>query len=154
MSIRFTIQQLEDLKATGKIRGYEVINTQKPLSFPENPKNYSGKSGKNIPGRKHKYAAERTEIDGIWFDSAKEAKRYVQLRYLKLSGAITDLLLQVEFELNHGGTHSLKYIADFVYKDVKTGEVIVEDVKGYRTVEYKKKRRLMLEVHGITIKEV
>lgn len=136
--MNFTKKQLEELKAAGKIKGY----SKESLSSKE----------ANI--RKSKYGAKKTEVDGILFDSAKEAKRYVELRYMKMTGQITDLLLQVEFELNPGGTHSLVYVADFVYKELRSGEVIVEDVKGYRTKEYKKKRRLMLEVHGIEIKEI
>ena len=46
-----------------------------------------------------------------------------------------------------------KYVADFVYTDVETGETVVEDTKGFRTDVYKIKRKLMLKVHGIKIKE-
>lgn len=102
----------------------------------------------------HKYHAKKTEVNGIVFDSRKEAKRYKELLLLLKSGHIGMLQLQVPYELNPGGTHSLKYVADFQYLDSKTGETIIEDVKGYRTAEYRKKKRLMLQVHGITIKEV
>ena len=44
-------------------------------------------------------------------------------------------------------------MADFVYTDVETGETVVEDTKGFRTDVYKIKRKLMLKVHGIKIKE-
>lgn len=104
--------------------------------------------------KKHKYGAKRTEVNGIVFDSAKEAKRYRELLVLAKAGVIGLLELQVTFELNEGGSHSLKYIADFVYRMQDTGEKIVEDAKGYRTVEYKKKKRLMLKVHNIKINEV
>jgi hypothetical protein len=57
----------------------------------------------------------------------------------------------VEFELNPGGTHSLIYRADFVYK--RNGEMVVNDVKGYRTKVYLKKKRLMKSVHNIEILE-
>lgn len=46
------------------------------------------------------------------------------------------------------------YVADFVYVDNATGETVVEDVKGVRTKDYIIKRKLMLWVHGIRIKEV
>jgi hypothetical protein len=59
----------------------------------------------------------------------------------------------VPFELNEGGTHSYKYVADFVYLDARTGQKIVEDTKGHRTREYIKKRRLMKKVWGIEITE-
>jgi hypothetical protein len=129
-----TLKDLEKLKQSGKIKNYqETGSSKKPL--------------------KSKYGNEKTEIDGIVFDSIKESGRYIQLRYLKNAGLIKDLKLQVEYELNPGGTHSLKYIADFVYYDVETGETKVEDVKGFRTAVYRKKKKLMLKVHGITIHE-
>ena len=46
------------------------------------------------------------------------------------------------------------YLADFVYQDVKTGEWIVEDAKGHKTEAYIIKRKLLLYIHGIRIKEV
>ncbi|WP_200817053.1 DUF1064 domain-containing protein [Chitinophaga eiseniae] len=104
--------------------------------------------------KKSKYGNNRTEVDGIWFDSAKEAARYSTLRLMERAGLIRDLRRQVAFELNDGGTHSLKYIADFVYIDCTTSLQVVEDAKGFRTQEYLKRRRLMKNVHNIEIKEV
>lgn len=103
--------------------------------------------------KKSKYRNTRTEIDGIKFDSSREAKRYGELKLLLKAGEIGLLELQKEYELNEGGTHSLKYLADFVYMDARTGETIVEDAKGALTEVYKKKRRLMKQVYGITIHE-
>lgn len=100
-----------------------------------------------------KYRNKKTEVDGIVFDSAKEATRYKELLILLKAGEIGHLERQVPFELNEGGTHSLKYVADFVYIDARTGEKITEDCKGCRTKEYLKKRRLMKKVHKISIKE-
>lgn len=104
--------------------------------------------------KKSKYGNSKKEVDRIVFDSVKEAKRYKELKLLIKAGAIGQLELQVPFELNNGGTHSLKYIADFVYINAITGEKVVEDAKGYRTKEYRKKKRLMKKVHNIKIKEV
>ncbi len=104
--------------------------------------------------KRSKYGAKKTEVDGIVFDSKKEARRYSELKILLKAGLIGQLELQVPFELNKGGSHSLKYIADFVYIDTTTGEKVVEDVKGFRTREYKKKKRLMLIIYNIQIKEI
>lgn len=104
--------------------------------------------------KKTKYSNNQKEVDGITFDSTKEANRYVKLKIMVKAGLIGMLQLQVEFELNPGGTHSLMYIADFVYIDQKTGETVVEDVKGFRTREYLKKKRLMKKIYKIEIKEV
>lgn len=43
------------------------------------------------------------------------------------------------------------YIADFVYTE--NGKLVVEDCKGMKTESYKIKKKLMLYVHGIQIKE-
>lgn len=106
------------------------------------------------PKKKSKYNNTKTEVDGIVFDSVKEANRYKELRLLLKIGEIGLLKRQVEYELNPGGTYSMKYVSDFEYIITATGEHIVEDVKGFRTREYLKKRRLMKKVHGITIKEL
>jgi hypothetical protein len=126
------LTDLEKLKQKGLIRGFEQ----------------TGKAEKQ-----NKYGAKKTEVDGIVFDSQREANRYIQLRYLLNSGEIRDLNLQVAFELNEGGTHSLRYVADFTYY-TKDGEYVVEDSKGFRTKEYRKKRKLMKEVLGIEVREV
>lgn len=102
-----------------------------------------------------KYANKKTEIDGVLFDSRKEAGRYQELRLLERAGEITDIERQVTYELipKQQGERAVKYIADFRYKD-KDGQVVVEDVKGYKTEVYKIKRKLMLHRHGIRIREV
>gem|GEM_PF-270791 len=99
-----------------------------------------------------KYRNKKTEVDGIVFDSAKEPTRYKVLLLLLKAGEIGHLERQVPFELKEGGTHSLKYVADFVYIDARTGEKIIEDTKGHHTKEYLK-RRLMKKVHGIEVIE-
>lgn len=143
MKTGFTIQYLEQQLAAGKIRGYQV-NNPKPVQLPvEQPKK-----------KRSKYGNEKHEVDGIMFDSKKEANRYGELKLMLKVGIIGLLELQVPFELNPGGTHSLKYIADFTYIISATGEKVVEDAKGHRTREYLKKRRLMKKVHNIEIKEV
>lgn len=141
--INWSIADLERMKAAGTIQGYTVLNAPLNVEDVAKPK-----------AKKSKYSNEATVVDGIRFDSVKEAKRYRVLLLLQKSGAIGQLRLQVPYELNEGGTHSYKYIADFVYMDATSGETIVEDAKGFRTREYKKKRKLMKKLHGIVIKEV
>lgn len=91
-----------------------------------------------------KYHNQKTTIDGIVFDSKKEAKRYTVLRSLQEGGYIRGLELQVPFELvpKGNGERAVKYIADFVYYDIEKQVSIVEDVKGYKTDVYKLKRKL------------
>ena len=101
-----------------------------------------------------KYRNRRTVYDGITFDSQREAERYRQLKLLERAGEISDLKLQVPFELipKQPGERAVKYIADFVYTE--DGQTVVEDVKGFSTPVYRLKRRMMQDKHGITIKEV
>lgn len=106
------------------------------------------------PAKESKYRNTATLVDGIRFDSKKEAKRYKELKILLKAGVIGMLARQVEYELNVGGKFSYVYKADFVYQLQATGEVVVEDVKGELTSVYRKKRRLMLRIHGIKIKEI
>lgn len=119
----------------------------------------------------NKYQAQKCEFKGEKFDSKHELSRYLELRLLERSGEITGLKRQVKFELiptqrepdaygKRGGVvkgkvieHGVNYIADFVYKD-KQGKIVVEDTKGMRTKEYVIKRKLMLYLHGIKIKEI
>ena len=108
-----------------------------------------------------KYKNRKTTVDGITFDSKKEAARFQELRLLERAGEIQDLRCQVPFELVPAQRDAkgklverpVKYLADFVYQNCATGERVVEDVKGYRTDVYKIKRRLMNHLYGIDIKE-
>ena len=104
--------------------------------------------------KKAKYNSVKVEFEGEIFDSKKELRRYKELQLHLKAGAIKELKRQVPYELNEGGSHSLKYYADFVYIRVDTGEEIVEDAKGFKTREYIKKKRLMKKIHNITIYEV
>ena len=99
--------------------------------------------------------------DGIEFDSKAEARRWIELKQLEKVGEIKDLQRQVKYVLIPARKEGKKtierecsYVADFVYIDVKTGNTVVEDTKGVKTREYIIKRKLMLYVHGIKIKEV
>lgn len=109
----------------------------------------------------NKYNARKTIIDGIKFDSRKEAKRYVELKKMEQDGLITNLSLQVPFELIPSFTifvdgkirkrRNIRYIADFVY--FVDGKEVVEDVKGRRTDVYKLKKKLFEYTYHMTIKE-
>ena len=101
-----------------------------------------------------KYNAKKTDVGGITFDSKKEANRYEELRLLARAGEIQYLELQKEYELipKQDGERACKYIADFVY--MENGKQVVEDTKGVKTPLYVVKRKLMLWVHGIRIREV
>lgn len=109
------------------------------------------------PKKRNKYGARKTGGHA----SKKEHQRASQLRLMQRAGLISNLREQVPFLLipahrfDDGSLeHSCRYVADFVYTDTHTGQTIVEDTKGYRTPDYIIKRKLMLYLHGIRIKEI
>ena len=116
-----------------------------------------------------KYGAKKVKIDGIVFDSKKEATRYCEFKLMQRAGQIKNLELQKPFELipsqrepstmSKTGKEKLgrviekpvRYVADFVY--MENGKTVVEDCKGVRTKDYIIKRKLLLYIYGIRIKE-
>lgn len=135
MTPRFTIKELERLKAAGLIRGYSEVEVTSNLKKP-------------------KFGNIKTMIDGIVFASAKEARRYVELRYLQAVGDISGLELQVSYDLEVNGEKVAAYVCDFRY--VRNGETIVEDVKSAHTRKlpvYRLKKKLMKSIWGIEIQE-
>lgn len=111
-----------------------------------------GKGGRR-PGAQ-KFGNVPTVVDGIRFASKREAKRWGELRLALAAGAIRDLRRQVRYPLQVSSVKATTYIADFVYEDCKTGETVVEDAKGFKTPEYKLKRKMMAAQYGIEIREV
>lgn len=127
--------------------------------------------------KSNKYGNRKVVIDGITFDSKKEARRYQELRLLEKAGEIHGLQRQVKFvliptqrEFNARDVYKsgpkkgsfkpgriiereVAYVADFVYF-LSDNTRVVEDTKGVRTKEYIIKRKLMLKEYGIRIKEV
>ena len=96
--------------------------------------------------------------------SIKERKRGAELELMQRAGIISGLQKQVPYELipaNYEVVNGKRkcieractYKADFVYYDVENKQLVVEDSKGFRTKDYIIKRKLMLHVHGIKIKE-
>lgn len=113
----------------------------------------------------NKYGARKVidPVTGEKFDSAKEHRRWCELRLLERAGKITKLRRQVKYVLipaQYDGKVKLEsetsYIADFVYKD-ETSSEIVEDTKGYKKGAgyqlFVIKRKLMLQKYGVRIKE-
>lgn len=94
-----------------------------------------------------KYHAKRIEVNGVVYDSKKEAKRAGVLEQQEKYGIITNLQRQVPFELQPGYVNNqgkkirpITYIADFTYE--KDGKKIAEDTKGFRTELYRTKKKI------------
>ena len=140
MSVRWTEEQLEDyLKRTNQI--------------------YRKPSVKRI---KNKYGNQQLIVDGVKRDSLAESNRLEEIKILESSGYIKNLQYQVPFvliasqdgEFRH--ERPVKYIADYVYDELQEDgsyKHIVEDCKGHKTKDYIIKRKLMLYIHGVSIKE-
>jgi hypothetical protein len=101
--------------------------------------------------RVNKYKAIKTTVDGIKFDSKKEAARYSNLKILEKAGNILDLSLQPRFDLIINGVKCGFYKADFKY--IEDGKEIIEDVKGMKTPVYNLKKRLIKAIYNIDIRE-
>jgi hypothetical protein len=84
---------------------------------------------------RNKYNAKRVKYDGIWFDSIKESQRYAELRLLERAGVVKDIAVHPVYMLSMSDTAICNYIPDFRYTDVKTGDVVVEDVKGRKATQ-------------------
>lgn len=118
-----------------------------------------------------KYRNKKTQVDGIKFDSQKEARRFIELRSLMKAGMIRNLKLQPQFTLQESyvtpsgeRVRAVRYVADFSYERPTSPDQngyihwvkVVEDVKSKatKTAQYEIKRKLMLERFGIAVEEV
>lgn len=116
---------------------------------------------KAAPAKRSKYGNKKVvDSAGRKFHSKREHKRFVELSHLQAAGHISNLKTQVRFDLipkqqkpGGGIERSVYYVADFVYTS-RSGDQVVEDSKGKQTADYIIKRKLMLSVHGIQLKEV
>ena len=127
--------------------------------------------GFNIPKKGNKYKNEKVEFDGIKFDSKRERDRYMVLKDAERRGVISELKCQPKFTLIPAQYHeeakqlktkvkmvkkcdflAITYTGDFQY--VKDGKVVVEDVKGMVTPEYKLKEKMMAYSHHIIIRRI
>ena len=121
----------------------------------------------------NKYYSHKVVVDGETFDSKKEYQFYLSLLRRQELGEVKDVRRQVKFvliptqreepilmkrtgKLKEGRVieRECSYIADFVYEDCKSGKIEVVDTKGYKTKDYIIKRKLMLFLNGIRVKEV
>jgi len=131
--------------------------------------------GDKLAAPKSKYGAKPMVVDGIRFDSTKEARRYSELRLLEKAGQIRDLETQPKFPIDvvqlwQDGRWTWRtsqdeppqliqcgvFTADFRYVEVEANRVVIEDVKSgpTKTTAYRLRKRLVEAIHGVTISEV
>lgn len=113
-----------------------------------------------------KYGNVKVQVDGTWFDSKKEAARFQELKYMQHASLIADLELQPVFPLHVMELFRSQspivvttigvFSADFRYTDLKSGEIVVEDVKSEATkhTAYRLRKKIAEAVHGIYVREL
>lgn len=111
------------------------------------------------PPRNNKYSAEKVTVDGITFDSKREARRYGELRMMERAGQIRDLQLQVPIMLEgrdgpvlSRSGRQMRLTVDFAYVDVATELQVFEDAKGKPTRDYEV-RRGVAAAQGVEVRE-
>ena len=115
----------------------------------------------HITWKPHKYHARPVVVDGEWFASQREARRWSELLLLKRAGEVRLILRQVGFQIappvrdDQGALtcRAIKYLADFLVH-WSDGRLTVEDAKGMRTPMYRAKKRRVEAIYGIEITEV
>jgi hypothetical protein len=100
-----------------------------------------------------KYRNVKTTVDGIVFDSKKEANRWQELTLLQRARRIQSLGRQKSFDLDVNGIKIARYVVDFVYYDREKADWVHEDTKGVRTREFIIKSRLMKALFDVDILE-
>lgn len=144
----WTIKEIENLARNSNIAGFKengALVEPPPIDRHTNA---------SIPfeHKPSKYRNVKTMVDGIEFDSKKEAARYQELKIMEKAGIISELKLQVVHDLSVNAVHVCKYIADFTY--IRDNRRVTEDVKGMKTIIYKMKKKLMKAIYNIEIQEI
>lgn len=107
--------------------------------------------------RPSKFGNVKTIVDGVSFMSAKEGRRFSELKLLERAGEISNLKLQPRYPLIVNGKKICTYVADFSFDERKGEGVwapVVEDAKGFRTREYINKAKLFEAIFGFPVREV
>lgn len=103
---------------------------------------------------KSKYGAVRTQVDGIFFDSKREAARYTELNFMRQAKKITHLECHPSFPIDYNDNRICMVELDFRYFDVTRGEYVFEDVKGKDNPLSALKRKLVQAFHGIKVEVI
>ena len=121
-----------------------------------------------LPARRHKYGAQKVELDGIRFDSRREARRYQELKLLLAADLIRELEVHPGYpliveELYHEEDRPRVFHTigmahfDFRYVDMASGEVVLEDIKAKgvtTTTAFRLRKRYVEAAYGIAVREV
>ncbi|MQX89155.1 DUF1064 domain-containing protein [Sinorhizobium meliloti] len=101
-----------------------------------------------------KYRNKKTTVDGIKFDSKREAQIYSSLKQLERAGQVYEVELQKPYALTVNGQLVCTYKADFAFYDAIQKRNRVVDIKGVATRDFNIKRKLMRAIYGIDVEVI
>lgn len=104
--------------------------------------------------KRSKYGNRKTVIDGIRFDSKREAEYYAELKLREKAGEVFEVEMQRPFAIVINGQLVCTYKSDFHFYDAIAKRRRVVDTKGFATPEFKLKKKLMKAVLGLDIEVV
>lgn len=116
-----------------------------------------------MPYQRNKFFNKKVIVEGIKFDSTKEANTYLNLKEQEKQGIIKDLKLQEEyvlqdkFKLNNKTRREIRYKADFTYITTEDNKLHVVDVKSPYTAKdkvYRMKKKMFEYRYGIELEEI
>lgn len=104
--------------------------------------------------KKRKYRNVPVTVDGLRFDSKREAAYYGELKIREKAGEVSALALQPSFELLNDGGKKTRYVADFAFWDHVADRFRIVDVKGFETRIFQMKKRMMKVLKGIDVEVI
>lgn len=105
--------------------------------------------------KRSKYGATKTMLDGITFDSKREAAYYSELKIREKAGEVSGVVLQRPFPIIINGQSVGKFLSDFAFIDhTQEDRLRVVDVKGYDTPLSRFKRKCVEAFYQIKVEVV
>lgn len=158
MSDRMTLEEYHEMNRTGKLPKRLRQKTRMEVIADVAAQDPAlAEQAAEVGKKRNKYGAIKVEDDGIKFDSKKEHRRYLELKAFEAAKAISDLEVHPSYPLEVNGVRISVYTPDFRYRDIDTGNLVIEDVKGgnsTKTRAYVMRRKLMKAIYDIDVQEV
>ena len=104
--------------------------------------------------KKRKYANVRTQVDGIWFDSKLEARRYVELKLLQRTGQVEYFLMQVPFHLPGGVVYKVDFFIKWRTTMLRPPHITLEDTTGKDMQAKTNKIKQVKALYGLDVEIV
>lgn len=117
------------------------------------------KAKKHRAGKYNNSRSYEPSID-FHFDSKAEHRRWKELKQMEAAGLIKGLWCQKKYTFEVNDITVGTAIFDFQYTDLETGEIVIEDVKGYISKAsptwrlFEIKRKLMAACYGVEVRVI